>query len=337
MGDVFYTAAKFSEDAARVCWKFIGDVRRKGVHLERSGLSALPARGVLASMVLEDGALRFSDRAGTKKSSLAGSIWMQTCRAAAGARLDDGLSAVVDVWERASLRWDRDILRSTSVRISMPRDVEMLIFDALRSVVESGPPDSEDGMRRSLMHAMMDECVTLDGKADAEVAARVRKDLMRPLLPHAVRRSEHYVQYVPERRRGEGAYARHGVMGYDSDSGSDSGSERDILDRPAETPIRTPTETPLDPPTETSLDVAAYTPLEDAADTPLEVAADTPLDVAADTPLEDAGDTPIDVAADTPIEDAEDTPIDVSAYTPLEDVADTPLEGAADTDRKSVV
>ena len=259
MGDAYYTAAAFAQEAATAGMSFIVALRTTAAHANMADALKQPTleqfaarraeflnkdfRDVLETMILRAGALVYSDRSGTKTAAaLNASVWFQHVRAC-GFNPRRGLAAVVDVWERTTRHWDRDMLKNATVRVAVPREPELVAFRMLQHAVRdlvwaephlgetklggqrvppSPPPPSDtmkapdapvrrgaqldedtERMKLVMINGLVRSCVHMQGE-EPEVSAKIILALTKPLTPHVVRQVPGAIQYeAPVERESE--------------------------------------------------------------------------------------------------------------------------------------
>jgi hypothetical protein len=245
MGDAYFTAATFAHEAAAVGMGFLMALRARAAHVNmaaalkesdpdafferRSLLLELDFRDALSLMVLHKGGLEFTDRSGRSPARRAAdSVWFQHVRAS-GARLALGVLAVADVWERATKHWDRALLKNATVRLSVPRDPELMVFKMLQHAVHdlvwhepwmvSRRRESLVRLKIAMVKGLVDSSVALQGDADGAAVAKVVRELSRPLLPNAIRNVPGVTEFRPPDAGPEGPEGPKGPVGPEGPEG----------------------------------------------------------------------------------------------------------------------
>jgi hypothetical protein len=220
MGDAFWTSANFVEQTAACALAFLKEIKRKAaaanmaaaLQLEypdgfcdrRANMLESDFRPALDAMVLKAGGIKFSDLAGTRPTrSEAESIWFQFVRAHR-VQADLGIAAVVDVWERVTRDWSRDVLKNSSVRVSVPRDARLLMFAMLQHAVHDYvypepwmivDPDLKR-FRAAIVRGLMETCISLNGRVDSHTREKVYSELARSLSPNVVRLADGAIPFA---------------------------------------------------------------------------------------------------------------------------------------------
>jgi hypothetical protein len=352
MGDAFWTSANFVEQTAECGLSFLKEIKRKaaaanmaaalqldyptGFYDRRASMLESDFRPALDAMVLKAGGIKFSDLSGTRRArSDAESIWFQFVRAHR-VQADLGLAAVVDVWERVTRDWGRDVLKDSSVRVSVPRDARLLMFAMLQHAVHDYvypepwmivEPDLKR-FRASIVGGLIEACISVNGRVDQHTHDRISRELARSLSPNVVRLSDGAIPFTmpvdKELNKFEAQEKLELVQMEAKDPDVFKGIELDPI-QAAEEPARVEADVQTEDPLSAEADVQTEDPLSAEAD----VQTEDPLSAEADVRTED----PLSAEADVQTEEPVSVEADVQTEDPLSaeaDVQTDPLSVEAD-------